>query len=175
MQSKKLITFFAAAVGLLSGVVFDRLVGDPRRGHPVALFGSVAARLESRVWRDSRPAGLGYAGLLVGGSAGLGLLLGRLSGVQLALATAAGTWTVLGGCSLVAEARAVEKTWAAALEDAIDRLTFVFKGRSVVAGASAGAALVDATQEAAAVMEAADRAMYMRKAQRRHETKAAAS
>ena len=56
---------------------------------------------------------------------------------------------------------------AAALEDAIDRLTFVFKGRSVVAGASAGVALVDAAQEAAAIMEAADRAMYVRKAARK--------
>ena len=63
------------------------------------------------------------------------------------------------------EADALAK--AAALEDAIDRLTFAFKGRSVVAGASAGVALIGAADDAASVMEAADRAMYARKASRR--------
>jgi diguanylate cyclase (GGDEF)-like protein len=63
------------------------------------------------------------------------------------------------------EADALAK--AAALEDAIDRLTFVFKGRPVVAGASAGIALIGAADEAANVMAAADRAMYARKAARR--------
>jgi diguanylate cyclase (GGDEF)-like protein len=58
---------------------------------------------------------------------------------------------------------------AAALEDAIDRLTFVFEGRSVVAGASAGIAILDAHAEAGRALEEADRAMYVRKAQRRHE------
>jgi len=56
---------------------------------------------------------------------------------------------------------------ASALEEAIDRLTFVFKGRPVIAGASAGIALIGATDAAADVMEAADRAMYARKAARR--------
>jgi diguanylate cyclase (GGDEF)-like protein len=56
---------------------------------------------------------------------------------------------------------------AAALEEAIDRLTFVFKGHSVVAGASAGVALVGAADEATSAMEAADRAMYARKAARK--------
>jgi diguanylate cyclase (GGDEF)-like protein len=56
---------------------------------------------------------------------------------------------------------------AAALEDAIDRLTFVFKGRPVVAGASAGITLIGAADDVASVMEAADRAMYARKASRR--------
>ena len=65
----------------------------------------------------------------------------------------------------LSEADALSK--AAALEEAIDRLTFVFKGRSVVAGASAGIALIGATEEAASVMEAADRAMYARKTMRR--------
>ena len=56
---------------------------------------------------------------------------------------------------------------AAALEEAIDRLTFVFRSHSVVAGASTGVALIDAAADAASVMEAADRAMYVRKAMRR--------
>lgn len=56
---------------------------------------------------------------------------------------------------------------AIALEDAIDRLTFVFKGHSVVAGASAGVALIGAGDEAVSAMEEADRAMYARKTARR--------
>jgi diguanylate cyclase (GGDEF)-like protein len=58
---------------------------------------------------------------------------------------------------------------AAALEQAIDRLTFVFRGRSVTAGVSAGVALLGAHAEAGKALEEADRAMYVRKAQRRHE------
>ena len=65
----------------------------------------------------------------------------------------------------LSEADALMK--AAALEDAIDNLTFVFKGRAVVAGASAGVALVGETANASDVMELADRAMYARKAVRR--------
>lgn len=63
------------------------------------------------------------------------------------------------------EADALAK--AAALEQAIDQLTFVFKGRPVVAGASAGIALIGTADSAADVMEAADRAMYAQKALRR--------
>lgn len=63
------------------------------------------------------------------------------------------------------EADALAK--AAALEEAIDRLTFVFRGHSVVAGASTGTAPIDAATDAASVMEAADRAMYARKTLRR--------
>ena len=56
---------------------------------------------------------------------------------------------------------------AKALEDAIDQLTFVFKGHAVSAGASAGVALLGPLNEAAAVLEQADRAMYERKKLRR--------
>jgi diguanylate cyclase (GGDEF)-like protein len=58
---------------------------------------------------------------------------------------------------------------AAALEQAIDRLTFVFAGRTVTAGASAGVAILGPHAEAGRAMEEADSAMYQRKAQRRHE------
>jgi diguanylate cyclase (GGDEF)-like protein len=60
---------------------------------------------------------------------------------------------------------------AATLEEAIDRLTFVFRGSNVSAGASAGVALLDAHSDADRALDEADRAMYVRKAQRRHETK----
>jgi adenosylcobinamide-phosphate synthase len=97
----------ATALGLLAGVALDRLAGDPRRGHPVAVFGGAAQRLEGRMWRDSRAAGAGYAALLVGVPALLGLLPRRLPSPWLAAATALGTWTVLGSRSLPAEAEAV--------------------------------------------------------------------
>lgn len=58
---------------------------------------------------------------------------------------------------------------AAALEQAVDRLTFVFRGRTVTAGASAGVAILGPHAEAGKALEEADRAMYVRKAQRRHE------
>jgi len=97
----------ATALGLLAGVVLDHLAGDPRRGHPVAVFGGAAQRLEGRMWRDSRAAGAGYAAVLIGVPALLGLLLRRLPSPWLAAATALGTWTVLGSRSLSAEAEAV--------------------------------------------------------------------
>jgi diguanylate cyclase (GGDEF)-like protein len=58
---------------------------------------------------------------------------------------------------------------AAMLEQAIDRLSFVFRGRTATAGVSAGVALLGPHAEAGRALEEADRAMYVRKAQRRHE------
>ena len=58
---------------------------------------------------------------------------------------------------------------AAALEQAVDRLTFTFRGRTVTAGASAGVAVLGPHAEAGRALEEADAAMYVRKAQRRHE------
>jgi diguanylate cyclase (GGDEF)-like protein len=58
---------------------------------------------------------------------------------------------------------------AALLEQAVDRLSFEFGGQVVTAGASAGIALLGPHAEASRALEEADRAMYVRKAQRRHE------
>jgi diguanylate cyclase (GGDEF)-like protein len=58
---------------------------------------------------------------------------------------------------------------AAAMEGEIDRLSFVFRNRRVTAGASAGVAILDGHAEIGKALEAADSAMYVRKAQRRHE------
>ena len=59
------------------------------------------------------------------------------------------------------EADALAK--AAALEEAIDRLTFAFRGRPIAAGASAGVAMLGTDSDTATVLDAADRAMYARK------------
>ncbi|MGC2778713.1 MAG: GGDEF domain-containing protein [Bradyrhizobium sp.] len=58
---------------------------------------------------------------------------------------------------------------AAALEEAIDGMTFTFGGQTVHAGASVGVALLDKRVNPVRALEEADRAMYIRKAQRRHE------
>ncbi|MCP3461146.1 GGDEF domain-containing protein [Bradyrhizobium sp. CCGUVB23] len=58
---------------------------------------------------------------------------------------------------------------AAAFEQAIDDLSFVFRDQRVNAGASAGVALLGSHAEAGRALEEADAAMYVRKAQRRHE------
>ena len=61
------------------------------------------------------------------------------------------------------------KAKAASLEQAIDRLAFVFRGSTITAGASAGVAMLGPQAEAGKALEEADSAMYVRKAQRRHE------
>ncbi|WP_083542535.1 cobalamin biosynthesis protein [Kribbia dieselivorans] len=105
----------ARGVGILAGYVADRMFGDPQRGHPVAVFGSVAQRVEGRMYADSRPAGVAYTALLVGGVAVGGAVVERLAvhPVARAVVTAAATWTVLGGRSLEREAAAVHAHLAA--------------------------------------------------------------
>ena len=61
------------------------------------------------------------------------------------------------------------KAKAVIFEQAIDELSFVFRGQRVTAGASAGVALLGAQSDAARALEEADAAMYVRKAHRRHE------
>jgi adenosylcobinamide-phosphate synthase len=103
------------ALGLALGAGADLLLADPRRRHPVAGFGRVAAALERRVWRNSPAAGAGYAAVLAAGAAGLGAAAGRATRGRPAgrtLAVAAATWAVLGGTSL---GRA-----ATAMADALD-------------------------------------------------------
>jgi diguanylate cyclase (GGDEF)-like protein len=58
---------------------------------------------------------------------------------------------------------------ALSLEQAIDGLSFTFRGRTVTAGASAGVAILGPHAEVGRALEQADTAMYVRKAQRRHE------
>jgi diguanylate cyclase (GGDEF)-like protein len=58
---------------------------------------------------------------------------------------------------------------AAELEQAIDALRFSFDGNTVRTGASVGVAVLDSHSEMRTALEQADSAMYVRKAQRRHE------
>jgi diguanylate cyclase (GGDEF)-like protein len=85
-------------------------------------------------------------------------LIGRLGGDEFALLL----WNL-------SETDARAK--AALLEGSVDRLSFVFRGQTVTAGVSAGVALLGPHTEARRALEEADSAMYVRKAQRRHEVK----
>ncbi|MEU2089780.1 cobalamin biosynthesis protein [Nocardia beijingensis] len=91
----------STALGLLLGFALDRAFGDPRRWHPVAGFGSAVAALESVTYADRRAAGLVHEAMAVGAVVGLGVAF-RRGGVA---ATAAATWTVLGGRSLARTGR----------------------------------------------------------------------
>jgi adenosylcobinamide-phosphate synthase len=96
------------SVGVVAGWAADLMVGDPRRGHPVALFGAVAGRVERRLWRNSRAAGVAYVGLLVGVPTAAAYALGRLlppRGRTVLLAAA--VWASTGGRSLGREATGI--------------------------------------------------------------------
>ena len=96
-----------AAAGILAGAAADALLGDPRRGHPVALFGRAAQAAQERVYADSRLRGAGYAAGCVLAAAAPALVAQRLTRgrpwLRLA-ATAAAAWTVTGARSLTIEA-----------------------------------------------------------------------
>ena len=65
------------AVGLAAGVALDALLGDPRRGHPVAAFGRAAAALEARDYADSRPRGAAHAAACILAAAAPAVLVAR--------------------------------------------------------------------------------------------------
>lgn len=96
----------ARGAGIGIGIVADRLIPDPQRRHPVAVFGAGADKLEKRIWADSVPRGALYAVCCLAPLAGLGAVAERLTAdhpVARALTTAAGTWAVVGAASLARE------------------------------------------------------------------------
>ncbi|WP_432105440.1 cobalamin biosynthesis protein [Streptomyces sp. bgisy091] len=114
------------AYGAAAGLIGDLLLGDPRRGHPVAGFGRAAARAEDLLWRDHRGWGALHTLVCAGGAGGAAALTARAVRGRPALAvalTAAATWSVVGGTSLAREARAVGGALAAGdIEAARERL-----------------------------------------------------
>jgi adenosylcobinamide-phosphate synthase len=98
------------AGGLIAGAIADALAGDPRRGHPVALFGRFMTAAEERVYADRTGRGLVYA---AGGVAAgvVPLLLAasstRASPAGRAAVTAATTWAVIASRSLGVAARQI--------------------------------------------------------------------
>jgi adenosylcobinamide-phosphate synthase len=104
------------ALGLLLGSALDAALGDPRHAHPVAAFGKAAARVEDRIWADSRTRGAMFTAACAGSVTSAGFAVQRLSTrssagrrtpvahVAAVVGAALATWTVLGGASLAAEA-----------------------------------------------------------------------
>lgn len=99
---------FAYGAGL--GLLGDHLLGDPRRGHPVAAFGRAASAVERMLWRDHRGWGALHTAVCVGGAVSLAALAAsalRPSRAGYVALTAAATWSVVGGTSLAREARTI--------------------------------------------------------------------
>jgi adenosylcobinamide-phosphate synthase len=90
-------------LGLTAGVALDALLGDPRRGHPVAAFGRAAAALEQRDYAATRARGLAHVAVCAGAvAAPAALLQRRVRGRPFLEFTAAATtvWAVTGARSL---------------------------------------------------------------------------
>ncbi|QIY70256.1 cobalamin biosynthesis protein [Streptomyces sp. RLB1-33] len=114
------------AYGAAAGLLGDLLLGDPRRGHPVAAFGRSAGAVERVLWRDHRGWGALHTAVCVGGATGLAAVASRAvrpsRAASLAL-TAAATWAAVGGTTLGREARAIGDALAdGEIETARERL-----------------------------------------------------
>lgn len=71
-------------LGVAAGLLADRVLREPPNAyHPVAWFGTAMQHVEAQIWKDSRPAGVGYAVTGVGLGTAAGMVL-----VSPALATA---------------------------------------------------------------------------------------
>ncbi|MDC0771778.1 cobalamin biosynthesis protein [Streptomyces sp. HD] len=98
------------AYGAAAGLLGDLLLGDPRRGHPVAAFGRAAGAVERVLWRDDRARGAVHTVVCAGGAVAVGALAAcavRTSPATSVALTAAATWAVVGGTSLAREAREI--------------------------------------------------------------------
>lgn len=92
------------AAGIAAGYLADLALADPRRGHPVALFGRAASALERFTYSDDRPAGVFHTGALLGALTVAGVAgeraAARRGPAWTAAITAATTFVALGGTSL---------------------------------------------------------------------------
>ena len=109
-SSGRLPARWPQACGIVAGVAADALLGDPRRGHPVAVFGRAAQALQDRVYADSRVSGAMYAAGCVAPVLAAAAMADRLSKrrprARLVL-TATATWAVTGAASLASEAERI--------------------------------------------------------------------
>ncbi|MGV9232196.1 cobalamin biosynthesis protein [Streptomyces nigra] len=98
------------AYGAAAGLLGDLLLGDPRRGHPVAAFGRAAGAVERVLWRDDRAWGVLHTAVCAGGAVAAAALAARAvrpSPAASVALTGAVTWAVVGGTSLAREARTI--------------------------------------------------------------------
>lgn len=100
-------------LGAAIGYLADLLLADPRRGHPVAAFGTAAAALERVTYRGTRAAGALHVALLMAATILFGTALQRSAGHRYRwgsiVVMAAATWTALGGTSLLRTAEVLAK------------------------------------------------------------------
>jgi adenosylcobinamide-phosphate synthase len=106
--------------GLVLGYALDLCLGDPRRKHPVAVYGAAASVLERRIYADTHARGAFYWVACFGAPTALAVLAARATGVASTTSTgdtgrvagrvagriagtAVVTWMVLGQRSLLAE------------------------------------------------------------------------
>src|ERR1700685_499509 len=107
MPRSSLSSRWPLAAGIAVAVAADALLGDPRRGHPVAAFGRAAAALEARDYADSRLRGAAHAATCVLAVAAPAALLHRRTRgwpPSRAAAAALAVWAVTGARSLHHEA-----------------------------------------------------------------------
>jgi adenosylcobinamide-phosphate synthase len=95
------------AGGIAAGVLADAVVGDPRRGHPVALFGRAATLIERGLYADAKPRGVVFTACCEALAIAPALAAARISqrhpAARLAWAGTV-TWAVTGARSLTREA-----------------------------------------------------------------------
>src|SRR5581483_8262867 len=102
----------ARSLGAAAGLVMDTALGDrPLRPHPVAAFGSLMNQVESRLYRDRRPAGVLHAAVGAAVGAGAGGALQRVLGPG--RATAAATYVAVAQRQLATAAEEVAAGLAA--------------------------------------------------------------
>jgi adenosylcobinamide-phosphate synthase len=90
------------SLGAAAGVMADRLLGEPPAAvHPVARFGAVMRRVETRVYRDARHAGAAHAAVGVGLATAAGAALGS---------PAAAAYVAVAGRALARAALDIEAT-----------------------------------------------------------------
>ncbi len=100
---------FAVPITALLAVLLDRLLGEPRRWHPLVGFGWLAQRVEASLYAASRLRGSIAVSLLVGGPALAAFLAHRSLGSWAWLLDAALLYLALGAASLGEHAAAVRR------------------------------------------------------------------
>lgn len=113
--------------GAAAGLLADRLVGElPTPVHPVALFGRAMAAADGFAWRDSRAAGVAYAGAGIGAAVAAGRAAGRGR-----LAVTLATEIAVAGRALAGEATAIAVALGAGDLDAAKSRLPALVGRDV--------------------------------------------
>jgi adenosylcobinamide-phosphate synthase len=106
------VAHWPLAAGLVAGVLADAVIGDPRRGHPVALFGQAATRIERRLYADGKVRGAAFTAcceaLAVVPALAAARLFRQRPVAQMAWAGTV-TWAVTGARSLTVEAERIQR------------------------------------------------------------------